>query len=999
MTQVLDDPQPQAEAKCKTKRAHKRRQRRKRRQIAYLAICSLSVAVFGFILATLIRPSAAQINGKQTVAVASPADNKGISRDTGSSKQKSADAPAYWRKGYSGHGTTHEQQGQVHWPPVEFTPYKSKANYTKDTWSSSTAMSPIYNFTHFLYDSILTYEPALPPGYIVIKDKDTLALGPKVEQNDWAALLAEYWLILAWVFFLLILIILIPFIAVCYCCFCCCRRCRQGCPPCTSKQDARRRCCCGILLLLLIIGLIFGIIIAFATNRMLNQGFEDTTTTIRRGSEDTCTFLRDVSNHIYHLFVYNYEEVETHLIDSLNNAHKHIFLDLADTSESSALSELERILDNMPEALALMRQVDKLEKDLRFYGSQLRDGVRGLKRDINYNVANLCNTQQCQNFLETSNIELIDTSKCIHFDQIPNTTVYVENMAEIIQENYAIIPKMAIERLQTVNEKVRMVMSHVVPPLIRDVQAGKEIFQTQATNIRNIIDAVLSDIHLNTLRSTKSFDDVYEKFGEDRSLVSVIVCMLILLILFVLIIALLCGCFGRRRSGYGDDCCSKATGATCLLLAILLIFCVFSFITLVGLLYFMIGLVTYQGGCAPWRDQDQNALFRQIDSVIDLNRYLPKETNRDNDELVVPPFRMSSAIKACEANQSIFDMLRTNKIYDINDISRISVMTSHESDDSDHGPIFNEDLSTVVLLTAEERNRLNKLRNGNLSTYHSSLYMEYLCKEFTPMDLRSLAQSIDSMYNSLEYPTYAWAKIQFYNAVYSMRAFHDNFVIKLSGIVDKMRENLKKIDELILYENHDFNSSITILVAAVLRSEHFIQTRGKEYINLLGSNLTVELTEQIEDYVNMVITESNDNVGHCAPLSYIYYRGVDLICHRLVDPINGFWVGVLLCSLLFIPILFVAHRLMCLYKKIYPYIATVGAAAVVEGGCPVCTGAPYTLPPILTCGGGRQTSCACETKKTSRRERGGVDHFEQLNEIGTSMESSGVVTSNKSKKD
>jgi len=35
---------------------------------------------------------------------------------------------------------------------------------------------------------------------------------------------------------------------------------------------------------------------------------------------------------------------------------------------------MERVLENMPEALELMRQVEKMEKDLRFYGSQLRDG-------------------------------------------------------------------------------------------------------------------------------------------------------------------------------------------------------------------------------------------------------------------------------------------------------------------------------------------------------------------------------------------------------------------------------------------------------------------------------------------------------------------------------------------------------------------------------------------------------------------------------------------------
>jgi len=40
---------------------------------------------------------------------------------------------------------------------------------------------------------------------------------------------------------------------------------------------------------------------------------------MRMGSEDTCTFLRDVSDHIHHLFVYNFEEMERHLTDLLGS--------------------------------------------------------------------------------------------------------------------------------------------------------------------------------------------------------------------------------------------------------------------------------------------------------------------------------------------------------------------------------------------------------------------------------------------------------------------------------------------------------------------------------------------------------------------------------------------------------------------------------------------------------------------------------------------------------
>lgn len=46
-------------------------------------------------------------------------------------------------------------------------------------------------------------------GYIVVKS-DSLVMGPKVEQNEWKDLLAEYWLSLLWVIFLIILIILMP---------------------------------------------------------------------------------------------------------------------------------------------------------------------------------------------------------------------------------------------------------------------------------------------------------------------------------------------------------------------------------------------------------------------------------------------------------------------------------------------------------------------------------------------------------------------------------------------------------------------------------------------------------------------------------------------------------------------------------------------------------------------------------------------------------------------
>ncbi|EDV95633.1 GH15674 [Drosophila grimshawi] len=455
-----------------------------------------------------------------------------------------------------GHGTTHEQLGQRHFPPVDLTPYSSTVHYSADRNRSSWAITPVFNFTHCLFDAFVSSNSALPPGYLSVKNGDTLALGPKVEKNDWSALLAHYWLALVWVFFLVLLIFLMPFIGVCYCCFCCCRRCKKGCPPCQAKEDSCRNMVCSMLLLLLILFMLLGAIIAFTSNRTLDRGLDDTRVTVRRGTEDTCRFLKDVSDHIHHIFIHNYEELEAHINDMLTNAHLHIFLDLADVSEANAIEQLERIMDNMKEATVLMRRVDKLEKDLRFYGTQLRDGVRGAKRDVNYACANLISHEKCQSFLRNSAMEFVDASPCLHLDKMPNTTVFVDGMRSIILEMQNVeIPKKALQRFQEIGVKIHTVLQQVIPPLVRDVTKGRKEFETRSGQIRTLIDKVISDIHMRTLRSTQSFEDVYEKFGSGRSYVNAFASILIITVAIIVIVALICSCCGRL-----------AVGATCLLI-------------------------------------------------------------------------------------------------------------------------------------------------------------------------------------------------------------------------------------------------------------------------------------------------------------------------------------------------------------------------------------------------------------------------------------------------
>ncbi|KAL7734195.1 hypothetical protein ACLKA6_011869 [Drosophila palustris] len=943
-----------------------KRRSRCRHNLLYSNIRNLGKIAVGFLLLTLIITT----SGQDDNAGAGAGVNEGVGDaggppggppgdDNKADSAESGDSGLDFNSG--GHGTVHEKLGQAHYPDVELTPYQSKAVYSVEKNYTTWPIHPAYNITHFIFDSFICAKPALPPGYLVVKNESILALGPKVEQNDWSDLLAEYFLLILWILLLLTLIILVPFLAVCYCCFCCCRRCKLGCPPCDAPKDKRSNLICSSILVILIIILLIGLLIAFFATRILDRGFDDTTNTMRRGSQDTCTFLQDVSDHIYHVFVNNYQELEAHMTEILNEAANHIFLDLGDASESNALEELERILDNMGEARILMKQVEEMQKELRYNAAQLRDGVRGIKRDVTYTCSILIANSECSHLLKTSALQFLDSSNCLHLDKLPDSHMYTEGMEKILKMDAAEIAKRAILKFKEVGDKISVAMEQVVPPLRMDVSKGHEIFQTQATKVRNLIDNVVNDIHMRTMHSTKSFEDIHDKYGTDRSLISVLACLLVLLILIVLIASLIFGCF-----------INKSTGSHCLLVAIILIFCTFSIILLVSVFYFVIGLVSYQGACAPLRDQGENALFRELDSVMDLNRFLPVSGAVRDPQY--SPMRMSTAIKGCMENQSIFELLQTNNLYDTEDLMSIKVMPETDEDEPE-SVIFEDDLATVELVSKPDRELLNEILSNDLSGYHSIMYLEHMCKQLTP-NLPNLAADLRNLSNYIFTADDKWndytrvGRISLKNEAMQLYLYDKKYTNVILSLMDKMKAKLLKIDELILYENRNFSNSIDVLVKAIYRSEVFIKTHGNRFINSLGQNLTDVINDQIDSFIQGVIHKCNTNIGRCSPLAYIYYRGVDLICYRLVDPLNAYWLGLQICALTLIPIFFVCHRLMCLWKRLHAYRVVAAPSPGPEFGCPTCTGAPYVPPPIITCTGGQQTFCVCSEGKLNRTDGG-----------------------------
>ncbi|KAH8270895.1 hypothetical protein KR018_011722, partial [Drosophila ironensis] len=627
----------------------------------------------------------------------------------------------------------------------------------------------------------------------------------------------------------------------------------------------------------------FGLFLAVSANNYIDRGFDEANSEMRRGTDDTCRFLKGASDHVYHLMVNNYEELKTHLIHIINESPQHIFLDMAETSGGNSLATLNKLLDSLDKNKVYMKRLESAQQNFLFWNSQLRDAERGLKRDIIWGLAVM---EDDREFLKDNHIEHLGSSKCIHLDTLPDTSSYVEAMEKIVKDEVVKISENGILKLENVSDLVKKEMDKITPQLTLQIRKAKDIFMGKATEVRNIFDAVIGDIHLTSLRTTKTYDDVYERFGPDRRIISYIV------FIFIIIVSI------EAIENYFQQQSH---------LAMILIFCILSLVVLLGLFYLVIGVITYVGACAQ-------------EEIIGNNYGEFSKLHRSEDDI---PMQRTDRVEACAANENIFTMLKNNKLYDIDDFLSTEILDSDELLEQ----ITATDFTDFELLTDSEKQKIEELQKSNLSGFSRTQYLWNTCAD-NGQNLMNLGYNIEKFIGSGTtywdnyFRTYLkkWKKKS--NLPLMRRLAKDCYAY--SFIYNEWKVYQKKLvkaarsaEKAYLDNGLSFNDTVKDLLESIVSSEMFLRSKGSDFISSLALNLTKELNEMIYSYLQYVVKNADENVGSCYPLKYVYYRGVAHVCERLVDPINALWLGLLLCALFMLIILFVAHRLMCLYLKIY----------------------------------------------------------------------------------
>lgn len=311
-------------------------------------------------------------------------------------------------------------------------------------------------------------------------------------------------------------------------------------------------------------------------------------------------------------------------------------------------------------------------------------------------------------------------------------------------------------------------------------------------------------------------------------------------------------------------------------------FAVLSLILIISLFYFTLGLVLYPA-CILYDDEGRNTLYTLLENVL-------QKSNAVNNTESHPPTEFSAAIKKCRGDQLIFEMLRDNNLYDI---ERLREIHTH-LEQSTYLQFGKLDIyfDALVFMVPKEFHRMFKVRAKYLSNYHSRTYMDVLCREVDVLNILNFIYDLRnwaSHFFHKSYGSYLDDRLQV-AYVNLLRIATDLSKYMLMGksivqTIDQIEDHVYRIDDLITFEDNNFNKSIKTLLDRLMKAQNYIEGVGTGYLNTIVDNYTDFIHGQIDTYFDMVINISLQEIGPCEHLARIHVQNVNKICDHLVNSI------------------------------------------------------------------------------------------------------------------
>lgn len=805
---------------------------------------------------------------------------------------------------------------------TEFSNISETPNFLSSTSYNSRGMSPLYNLTNLVIKLFVGTDP-VPEGYLIVRE-GAIDAGPNVQENNWGPLLREYWAVLLVTVICVLLIALMPIIGLCLCCCRCFGGCGGRTQPFDKKHDTCRRVLLGLLLICTTSSLVFGVVIAYATNSYMQQGVENITTSARYGVDDTREFLQSTSRQISQLLDVNYQELNTGLKKTLNEASDSIIQQLEEESKAEKLNTLNEFVEQLPAIKHNLDRMTMLTRELRVNASQLNDGLRGVKRELLASLTK-CGTQECIKVMEDYKIGRLDTNG-IDYNSLPDLTEITNSVQELVSGNIAQAVQEGVRELERMKQALKRTVSDSIPLVTAAADSTGRAIKSASDELTSKLYSVNDMIGNNTYRHLNTADSYIAQYSIYRYYGGLAVSSVLLLILMCLICGLLCGICGKRPDGYGDDCCNKGAGGRFLMFGVAIIFLTFSVMLSFTLVSFLAGSLLRRGVCDSLKNPHDSQIVTYIDAYFNVNKHYERigtQSARSKWKLQGPnrqldPIRIADVIQSCRGNNSIYEVLKLSNFYDIQEIRQFP---------EDYGIIreLNSlkdkiEIGQVEILNEQAKKDIAFLRDSRLNDFEAYKFVDHLTDNITQNNLNDIADRLRNV--AKKAPSgkdMNEIKVNLMNQALHLSSYQSNLVDPMVRYTKELVNLSTTLENNLKFGHDSFAIAIDDFLTQIQQAETYINDNGQPFVEQVTTELTNGVLRNIYDYLNLVIESTSKEIGRCGPLNNVYESMQVATCNRIVDPFNGFWAGVGWCLAIFLPSIILCVKLSTLYSKSDPY--------------------------------------------------------------------------------
>lgn len=820
-------------------------------------------------------------------------------------------------------GVTEHLHNVMPYEQVQFSDPNVSTAYVSSTKFQAAGMGHLYFVTNKFIEYILS-DQAFPEGFVDVEGGNTIQVDYLSQQ--WPTLVSHYWASASILAAGLVFAVLMPLIGLTLCCCRCAGGCGSRSQPFDAKYDSCKRQFYGILLAGFTILISFGVVCTFVSNEYLEDGVKELPLNFKKSLNDTRLFINNTKTEVDTVLITNFDELEETLTNILEASGEIVKKKLGDVSKASVLSNLTAVVNGLVVIKQDLFNVNLLTRQLQETALQLDAALKECRTNIMKKLEACRFERACRDILTRYSIQNLtleaNFSLILNNDlpKLPNVTASLLNISDLITTDIEKEVMKGQQQFETVKTIIQNEVNDNIPEIKQNIRKVGDAIKKSCIKVDTVLDRVDS-IVANAYSPMQRGEGLLKEFSPYRYYLCLGVAITLFLILMCLTLGLFCGfCGSRPEGGYHDDCCNKGTGASYLMMAVWLMFLSSAFLMIIALLYFVSGVSSDRIICDSLQNPTPSRVLNILNRLYDMSIIHEDPENQKPHQR--PPhgnsdFNISSIIRDCHRNMSLFQILKMERLVDLNKV--LEYPSSFGIDQHINSLVSKIKLEEdITILTSEAKKQLLMLSKSALSSINFPAYTHVLGEKITSIDLIQLADALNQ--TALQLPSYkSEIKFSLTNQAIYLKVHQGQHVAAMLDISQRLESTANQLQDHLRFNHSSLRHAVEHLLIEVEQAQTYLYNEGPLIVSKLAKEFGEEFNKHINQYLQRVVSQIRDDVGKCWPMSQAYNATLVAGCKKILNPYNGFWMSVGICTILFMPIIILCVKLASLYQKSEPY--------------------------------------------------------------------------------